>query len=273
MTSFFHRGVTLLVTGGAILGSWAAMGANALALTQAQIAEQLQAIPVFILTNERGFPFIEPVPNGEEGTIPTIVTRVFISHEDAETSLESLQEMHPDLTETAQVTPLPLAKIYEMAFIGRGEENPLEFLLVPIVEEVQFAMSLVPESRPEYSDVPLFMVTSDSSDENANGDSSSNGEDEITLLTQQQGDEKIVPLFFRRDQFDSILESLSEENPEFVENMELQVIWLEDFISLLERADDDNAAIQQYQMIPLPESVDFAQSFIGSNRSNNGSAN
>lgn len=258
MTSFFRRSAALLVSGGAILGSWAAMGANALALTQAQIVEQLSAVPVFTITNERGIPFVATVGAADAETAPTMVTEVFISHEDAESSLNVLREQNPALGEQAQVTPVSLAKIYEVALLGKDSENPLQFLFVPIVEEVQFAMSILPEQANESAGVPLFMV---SSPDNPDGSAEADTDDQIALLTLQQGDEEVVPLFFRRDQFDGIVDSIEEEQPDFAENLELRVIWLEDFISLLETADDNDDDIQQYQMIPLPESVDFALSF------------
>ena len=261
MTSFFRRSITLLVTGGAILGAWAAISGNALALPQEQIVEHLRRIPVFTITDERGIPYVAAIPNEGEDAAPTIVTEVFISHEDAETSLDALHELDPDLADTAQVTPVTLARIYEVALMGRGQENPLEFLFVPIVEEVQFALSL-PNANTESSGVPLFMVTSpESPDQGTEADANGDDDGKVALLTQKIGDEEIVPLFFRRSQFDGIVESLEEEQPDFAANMELQVIWLEDFIGLLERAEEENAGIQQYQMIPLPESIDFAQSF------------
>lgn len=260
MTSFFRRSAALLVSGGAILGSWAAMGANALALTQAQIVEQLSAVPVFTITNERGIPYVATVGTPDADTPPTVVTEVFISHEDAELSLNVLREQNPDLGNQAQVTPVSLARIYEVALLSKEEENPLQFLFVPIVEEVQFAMSILPNPETESAGVPLFMVSSpDNPDEAA--DATDGDEDKVALLTLQQGDEEIVPLFFRRDQFDGIVDSIGAEQPEFANNLELRVIWLEDFIGLLETAENNDEGIQQYQMIPLPESIDFAQSF------------
>lgn len=261
MTSFFRRSTTLLVTGGAILGVWAAMGSNALALTQEQIVEQLETIPVFTITDERGIPYVAAIPNEEADAAPTIVTEVFISHEDAETSLDALHELNPDLADTAQVTPVSLARIYEVALMGRGEETPLEFLFVPIVEEVQFAMTL-PNANTESSGVPLFMVSApESPDQGTEANANSDDDSKVALLTLQNGDEEIVPLFFRRDQFDGIVESIEAEQPDFAANLELRVIWLEDFIGILERAEEGDADIQQYQMIPLPESIDFAQRF------------
>ena len=257
MTSFFRRSLTLLVTGGAVLGSWAAMGFNALALTQAQIVDQLDAVPVFTITNNRGIPFVAEIPSQDENVTPTTFTEVFISHEDAETSLELLREQDPELGRTAQITPVSLGRIYEVALRTREANNPLEFLFVPILEEVEYAMSL-PTTDNESSGVPLFMVSSPTKPNEVTDD---DDEDKISLLTLKQGEEEIVPLFFRQDQFDGIISSLQETEPDVAANLELRVIWLEDFIGILERADDANDDVQQYQMIPLPESIAFAQSF------------
>ena len=267
MPSFFRRSIQALVASGAILSSWAAMGVDVLALTEAQIVEQLDAIPVFTITNTRGVPYVTEIRSQEEDTNPTIITKVFISLEDAETSLNVLREEAPELGNEAQVTPVSLANIYKLALEGREDANPLEFLFVPIVEEVEYAMSILPNaSNSESAGVPLFMVSAPEAPEGtADADEASDTNEEgekVSLLTLQQGEEEVVPLFFRRDQFDGIVNSIQEEQPDFAANLELRVIWLEDFIGILERADNDDEDIQQYQMIPLPESIEFARNFL-----------
>ena len=267
MTSFFHRSTSFLVAGGAVLSSWAAMGANALALTEAQILEQLNTIPVFTITNQRGIPYVATIPSGTEDENPTVVTEVFISHEDAEASLDLLRETNPAFVADSQVTPVSLAKIYQVALMGREAENPLEFLFVPIVEEVEFALTLLPNQTNESAGVPLFMVSSETPSEDADvaveDDVAADPEsgDEISLLTLQQGGEEIVPLFFQREQFSGILDDIAEKQPDFAANLELRVIWLEDFIGILEKTDETDEDIQQYRMMPIQESLDFAGSF------------
>ena len=264
MTSFFRKSTTLLAMGGAILGTWIATGFSALALSQAEIVQELGNVPVFTIVNEEGYPLLRAI-DGEgidENETPSAFTEVFISHEDAETVLDAFRERNPEVGNAAQVAPVPLSRIYEAAALGRGEESRLEFLFVPIVDEVTYAMSILPEEQQESSGVPLFMVSfrEDASETDEASNEAEDDEENVTFLTRRNGDEEAIALFFTRDQFDTAVASIEESDPDAADNLHVDVIWLEDYINFLEQSEEDDDS-QQYEIIPLDESLDFQRNF------------
>ncbi|NEQ98976.1 MAG: hypothetical protein F6K30_20040 [Cyanothece sp. SIO2G6] len=263
MKSFLRWGATVVAVSGAIVGSWLAPGLRALGLTQAQVEAQLRGIPVFTITDPAGNPFVAIISDQDENGEPTgqstVVTEVFISSTDAEESLIAFQSANPELGSNAQVTPVSLALIYQAALEAQAsEDQQLEFFFVPMVEEVAHAASLLPEDEEFSPGVPLFMV---SSLDPENGDSSAvdEGQRSVTLLTLQNGDDEVIPLFFTQDQYEEALSVIDESNPAFRENLQVEVIWLGDYIRGLEVAETGN--IEQYRMIPLEESIDYVESF------------
>jgi len=279
MKSLARLGATLCAVGATVLGTWIATGTRAIALSQAEIVQQLNDIPVFTITDSEGNPFVavisEPVEEpaasdeaeGEDSatddsaTQTTILTRVFISHEDAETALETFETENPDVDDV-QITPISLGLVYQTASQSLSQENRLEFFFVPMIEEVNYALSLFSEEDTPSPGVPLFMV---SSADDTTADADVADEDEaITLLTFQNGSQEIIPLFFSREQFNEAIDSIDDEASSFQDNLNVDVIWLRDYIRLLEIKDDEE--VRQYRMIPLDDSLGFARSFAESIR-------
>ncbi|MEB3233601.1 MAG: Tic22 family protein [Leptolyngbyaceae bacterium] len=259
MKSFLRWGATVLAVSGAVVGSWIAPGLRAFGLTQAEIEAQLRGIPVFTITDPAGNPFVAVIPtrneNGEPTGPNTVITEVFISADDAEASLAAFQEANPELGSNAQVTPVSLARIYKAALEARTAEDQLQFYFVPMVEEVAHAVSLLPEDAQASPGVPLFMLSS------IDPATAATTEDQIsvTLLTLQNGEDEIIPLFFTQEQYETALSAIDGANPAFRENLQVEVIWLGDYIRGLELAESGN--IEQYRMIPLADSIDYVESF------------
>lgn len=261
MTLFFCRSTTaLLAFGSAILGPLAISGMPALALSQEQINAQLGNVPVFTLSNSAGNTLTTSITNSENEDDSVSITQVFISPTDAENALESIRADEPEFAEAFQVTPIPLSQIYAVALeMNQSDENVI-FDFIPIEEEVDYALSLLPNAQEQTPGrVPLFLVSATQPPEGAiEGDVSENEAENVARFTLTNG---VIPMFFKQEQFDNILSSIEEDQPEIADTLFVDVIWLETFISVLANSDDDDTEIQQYQMIPTAESIDFVQDF------------
>lgn len=261
MTSCFNRNIAALFAfGGVALGSLVT-GEAALALSQERINEQLGNIPVFTLSDSEGNTLSTSIVNADESESVS-VTHVYISPEDAAEALEVIKEEVPELAESFQVTPIPLSQIYEVATQLENDDNVI-FDFVPIEEEVTYAMSLAPELEAQQPGrVPLFLVSALKKPEGATeGDVSENEAENVGRFTLTNGDEEVIPMFFKQEQFDNILSSIQADQPDIADSIFVDVIWLENFISLLAETEDSDTEIQQYQMIPTSESITFTQGF------------
>jgi nickel transport protein len=231
---------------GGIVSSLMLVGVpKAMALTDSQIIEELRPVPVFTITDESGSPLVA-APNEENGAP---VAGVFISQTDAQAFLDSLRENDPQLVEGVRVVPVSLAEVYQLALQIQqdGGQDPLEFAFVPMEDQVESAIAVLEQrgqDPTQFEGVPLFMARAET--------------EEGGYLTIQQGEEQVIPVFFKFEDLQQMLNRLSQEQPDLASEMIVQVINLENLIETFQAS--DNPELERLQLIPPQESVDFVRS-------------
>jgi nickel transport protein len=250
MKSLIQRGVAALTFGGLMVGSLIATGLNALALTSEEITQQLLHVPVFTVTDEAGSPLVSEISDQDD--VPP-VTQVFISQTDAQAFIDNLSTDNPDLAASVQVTPVSLARIYEVAVMGQEEQSRLEFIFVPQATQVESAVDIIQSSGEleepinEFAGVPLFTARS------AQGE----GNENVGYLTIQQGESEVIPMFFTEEDLQSLLTEIETNQPDLANTLEPHVLRLEDLIYTFETS--DNAELQQIRLIPSSETLRYLQ--------------
>jgi hypothetical protein len=243
MKSFARLGITIGLVSSALVSTFVGLSSAALALTNEEIKETLQTVPVFTITDENGSPLIS-APDGDEGSP---VTGVFISRQDAEDFLTGLGQGNPQLADQVRVVPVSLAEVYEIAVENQTDE--LDFVFVPMQAQVETAVAILREdgeniSTEEFQGVPLFIARSA-----ANGGG---------YLTMQQGDQEVIPVFFKQEELQTMLTRLTEAQPELAGSMDIQVINLEGLINAMQSTDDPD--FNQILLVPPSETLDYVRS-------------
>ena len=243
MKSFVRLGATFSLVGSALVSALVGLTPAALALTNDEIKETLQTVPVFTITDQNGSPLIS-APDGEEGSP---VTGVFISRQDAEAFLTGLEQGNPELAEQVRVVPVSLAEVYEIAIANQSEE--LDFVFIPMQEQVETAVAILREdgeniSAEEFQGVPLFIARSTS--------------DGGGYLTMQQGEQEVIPVFFKQEELQTMLNRLTEAQPDLAGTMDVQVINLEGLINAMQSTDDPD--FNQILLVPPSETLDYVRS-------------
>ncbi|MEL6221833.1 MAG: Tic22 family protein [Cyanobacteria bacterium J06626_14] len=252
MKSLIRKGAAALTAGGIIVGSIISAGLSAIALTSEEVTQQLRHVPVFTVTDETGSPLVSEV--SEEDDIPP-VTQVFISKADADAFIDGLSEANPELASSVRVTAVSLGRIYEVALQGQEDDSRLEFVFVPQQSQVQSAVTIIQEASEsdqtvdEFSGVPLFTART-----------VNEGSDDFGYLTIQQGEQEVVPMFFRSEDLQSLLSEISENQPELASTLEEHVIRLEDLIYTFETSDNED--LQQIRLVPSSETLRYIQEQI-----------
>jgi hypothetical protein len=242
MKSFVRLGATVGMISSAIVSAFVAFSPAAIALTNEEIKETLQTVPVFTITDANGSPLISAPP--EEGG--TAVTGVFISREDAESFLAGLQQGNPELANQVQVVPVSLAEVFEIALAGQA--NDLEFVFIPMRQQVETAVQILQQegeniSAEQFQGVPLFLARSSMGDGG--------------YLTMQRGEEEVIPVFFKQEELQTMLNRLSEAQPSLANTIEIQVINLEGLIGAMQTTDDPD--FNQILLVPPSETLDYIQ--------------
>jgi nickel transport protein len=217
---------------------------RALALPEEDILKKLVTVPVFTITNSEGSPLLASMNDDSNGAS---VAGVFISQQDAENFVQQLlSQNNPNLSDV-QVTPVSLAEVYQMQ--KQSQNNPDQqviFDFVPTQSEVQSALQVLQnngENPDQFNGVPLFLATG----------GADNG-----YLTIQQGGNQVIPLFFQKEQLETMLNRLGQNQPDLAGSVEIQVVNLQGVINLLQSSDDQQ--LNQIMLVPPRESIEFIRS-------------
>jgi hypothetical protein len=244
MKSAIKWGATLSLIGGVLMGTLLVNTQYVLALTDEQVTARLRPVPVFTITDQQGAPLVSAPPQGQQGPP---VAGVFISQQDAQTFLNNLRQTNPQVAQGVQVVPVSLAEVYNLARQSESQPEPLKFAFVPMQQQVQSALALLQQegqSVEQFNGVPLFIARATSQ--------------EGGYLTIQQGDQQVIPMFFKREELQAMLDRLQREQPTLAAQMNIQVVNLENLIQTLQSS--DNQELTQILLVPPSESIEYVRS-------------
>ncbi|MEQ8468473.1 Tic22 family protein [Coleofasciculus sp. E1-EBD-02] len=237
MKSLVRWSATLGLVGTTLLGSFFGGNLRALALTEQQVMEKLQTVPVFTVTDGEGSPLVASIPS--QNNQNEAVAGVFISQRDAEAFVERLKQEKPELGNQVRVVPVSLAEVYQLDQQSQNQPNGLDFAYIPVQQQVQSAQQLLGQGQ-EFRGVPLFVAK---------------GGQEGGYLTIQQEGQQVIPFFFDKEQLQNLVNRFKEQQPNLASSVQIQVVPLEGIINTLQT--QDNPQLEQILLIPSQESLQF----------------
>lgn len=254
MKSLLRWGLTLGLVGSTLLGSVVAVDFPVLALTEQQIKEKLDSVPVYLITNDQGLPLSRTIPsqNGQPGAS---VTGVYMSRQEALAFIKELQNAKnkdPKLEAMAkklQVTAVPLGVIYQQLQQSKNQQNRLLFAFKPVDKEVKGALTLLNASGQkvdQFKSVPVFAVRF--------------APDKGYVPIQLGGNnQQMIPLFLSKQ---DALGLLNQVKPKFPQ-ADIQVIDVDGVIQTLK--DKNDSWLNQVVLVPSPESREYIRTLPKNN--------
>jgi len=246
MKSLVRWSATLGLVGSTLLGSFCTENLQALALTQEQVLQKLQSVPVFTVTDPQGSPLVASVPNGQNQNQTTAVAGVFISQRDAQAFVDRLKKEKPEVGRTVQVVPVSLAEVYKLDQENRNKPNGLDFAFIPVEQQVQSARAIVGQSgqqAQQFQGTPLFVAR---------------GGQEQGYLTIQENGKQVIPFFFDKEQLQGMIDRFKQQQPNLASTVKMQVVPLEGVIQTLQSSNDDK--LNNIVLVPSQESIQFLRS-------------
>jgi Tic22-like family len=218
-------------------------GLQVLALTPEQIMQKLRPIPVFTIADAKGAPLVASPPSGEKGGP---VAGVFISQKDANAFLENLKSKNPNLAKEVKVVPVSLAEVYQLDKASQGKPNELDFAYVPTKQQVDSAVAVLKQNGQDvkqYNGTPLFVARAGK---------------EKGFLTIQQGNNSVIPMFFNKEELQSLLDRFKQQQPNLASSVDIQVFPLEGVVDAMQKQNDPQ--LDKIVLIPSRESIEFVRS-------------
>ncbi|MEM0981196.1 MAG: Tic22 family protein [Cyanobacteria bacterium P01_H01_bin.58] len=208
---------------------------SALALTQQEIVEKLNNVPVFMIVNAEGQSLTASA--GEDGS-GIQVPIVFIDSAEAQAFLNQAEAEEAEFAEEAQVAILPLSEIYSEASEQLESANSLVY--IPSTESVNVASQLV---NADIQGVPLYAAV--------------DLDNEQYLLTA----ENKLPMFFSIQDLQSQLTQLVASNPEVEGSLGVEVVTFESILgNMIEDDPELDQFLQLIQFVPASQTLQYLES-------------
>lgn len=257
MKSLVRWGTTLSLVGSTLLATVFSPIVPVLALTEQQIKEKLDPVPVFMITNNQGVPLTRTVPtngqNGQNGQQKNVsVTDVFMNGQEAQAFINQLRNAQgkdpkmAELLKNLQVTPVPLGLIYQRLQETAKKPDRLLFAFQPGKQEMEGALTLLRQSGKEvkqFPSVPVFIVRSP---------------DKGYVSVKRKTDNKeIIPLFLSQKDAEGLLKQVKQQVPK----ADIQVVDIDGIIKTLREKND--AWLNQVAIVPSTETIQYIVSKRG----------
>lgn len=217
-----------------LLGGGLVMPLPAEALGEDAIVDKLEQVPVFIILNSDGQPLTAAAEvNDQEVKVPV----VFIDGEAAEEFLTRAREEDP----SAKVALVDLGTLYQETVLNSDAQVPLLYL--PIGDELDAALQV----QSNFQGVPLFIAR-----QGAEG----------PYLTINQDGQASLPMFFSRNDLQTLLNRYQETNAEAASDIVVQVLSLEWLLATMASSNDPalDAQLEQVRLFPSTEVLNFIRS-------------
>lgn len=146
-----------------------------------------------------------------------------------------------------RVVPISLGEIYKLMQKDRTKPDFLEFAYVPMQQQVTAALTILKQSDPkatQFSGVPLFVARG--------------GPPERGSLTIQQGNQQVIPLFFSKEELQTMLERFKQQQPNLAASVDIQVLNLEGVLQTLKSG--TSPQLNQLLLIPPRDSLEYVRS-------------
>jgi Tic22-like family len=204
------------------------------ALPEAKIAEKLQKVPVFTITNGTGN-FLQQNVTASGKT--RIITPVFMELKDAVNFLKKLKKDQPKQSKVAQITVVPLSEIYKLQIDAQKKSQNISFVFFPTEQQLKNAQLLKkPYQANAFYPVPLFMIAIKQQDK---------------YVTVQENN--LTPLFLSKQQAQQWLDRVRKKDPKLVAKAEIKVNYLH--VVLADFQTQNYAGQEQLVIVPSAESV------------------
>lgn len=239
MKLFAHWGTQITLMTTVLIGTLGMSTPPSLALPEEEVLQKLAPVIIFMVTNNEGAPVIVSVP--VEGDEPAEVAGAFMSRSDAESLATQLRQESPNIADQVQITPTSLAEVYQLEFANEGQDNDIDFVFIPVQEQVVNAGDLL--GGDELRGVPLFVARG--------------GPNRGYLTIEQENRPQAVPFYFEYEQAQALADRFKAANPELADTVVIQVLLLEGIINTLRTEDDPQ--LSNIVLVPSQESLGYLQ--------------
>ncbi len=240
-------GVSGVLAFSPVLGLISSSSQPAYAMTEAQVLERLNGIPVFAITDDKGAPLLGAIP--QQPNRPQEAKQIllfFLSPDDAQNLLNQLKTSNPQVASKAKVSILSMNQAYQA--IKANKDKTVAFEFVPSKASLESARAIVKAQGKTDKDVPpvpVFFATSGTGNQQG-------------LLTIEADGKQTVPFFFDQRDLQSLLDRAKQQQPNLAKDAKIQVTSL--FVvldNMIAKDNKKNPEAERFQFVPSRTAFEY----------------
>ncbi len=225
------------------------------ALTEAQVLERLNGIPVFAITDDKGAPLLGALP--QQPNRPQEAKQVllfFLNPEDAQALLNQIKTSNPQVASKARVSVISMNQAYQT--IRNNKDKSVVFEFVPSKTSIESARAIVKAQGKTDKDVPpvpVFFATSGTGNQQG-------------LLTIETEGKQTVPFFFEQRDLQNLLDRAKQQQPNVAKDAKIQVTSL--FVvldNMLSKDNKKNPEAERFQFVPSRTAFEYVMRMAPNN--------
>jgi len=234
MQGIYQKLTSMSLAGVAAATCMLAAPTPALALTEQQILEKLNGIPVFLIVNEEGQSLTASVTSNEQELQVPIV---FINSVEAEAFIDNAENEQAEIAGDAQIAVLPLSEVYAEA--TQQLEGAESLVYIPSSESVDQASQIVDQ---DVQGVPLYAAV--------------DLENDRYLLTGNN----TLPMFFSLQDLQSQVSTLVANNPDIEDSIGVEVTTFETILGNMAANNPEvDEVMELIQFVPSSQTLQYLQ--------------
>jgi hypothetical protein len=222
------------------------------ALTEAQVLERLESIPVFTITDDKGAPLLGAVPQ-EANKKPddSQLLFFFLGPNEAQMMLSQVKKSNPEVGKKAQIVVRSMNDAYKL--IRQNNDKKVLFQFIPTKSSVDSAKTILTSQgvgADKVPNVPVFFAIGSKTD----------SQGLLTMSIDQNGKkEQVVPFFLDQSDLQNLLDRAGKEQPDVAKATKIQVTSL--FVVLDSMVSKENAKanpeVDRFQFVPSRTSFEY----------------
>ncbi len=238
----------------ALAGSALLPVGQAHALTETQVLERLQGVPVFAITDDKGAPLLGGLPNqpNRKPGEPTQVMLFFLNPEDAQATLAQVRKNNPQIGNRAQVAVRSMNDAFKV--IRENKDRTVSFQFIasrPNLEAARTLLTAGGKPPTQLPSVPVFFAVG----------GQGNNEGLLTMTFDQNGKrEQVVPFFFDRTDLQNFIDRAKKDQPALAQTTRIQVTNLFSVLDSMVTKPNErpNPDVQRFQFVPARGAFEYA---------------
>ncbi len=223
------------------------------AMTEAQVLERLNSIPVFAITDDKGAPLLGTLPQQSNREAKQVLF-FFLNPDEAQALLNQLKTSNPQVASKARVSILSMNQAYQT--IKSNKDKSVAFEFVPSRTSIESARAIIKAQGKTDRDVPplpVFFATSGTGNQQG-------------LLTIEAEGKQTVPFFFEQRDLQNLLDRAKQQQPNIAKDAKIQVTSL--FVvldNMVSKDNKKNPEAERFQFVPSRTAFEYVMRMAPNN--------